>query len=284
MFPNIASQTQGVTNAATATHTINLPAGIVAGDLIIAFIQNSAFNQTVPTEPVGWEEIYYEGFTGGAAWPATMIVYARVATGTEGATLTFNVPGGLTTTQTAYVTVRIAKDTFGGGTNISWTTNADWNHARTNPTNAVNPDPPNLASGFTGGDDTLWIAVSWQEGAAVVSAYPAGYTGGATSGLTSGNLSVALANRKVTAASEDPGVFTRAAGRWVGQTWAIRGLGNTPNVQVTGPYVLDDGTVQAAVPFQGVAPRHHYAQVVPEPGSGTAAPRPTSGQIWPRGI
>lgn len=185
-FPIVQSVTQYRNGFEFSTggtnHQWTLPAGINAGDLLIAWF---APRQTMTTPPAGWSELHNAPYH-------YHYVYYKVADGTE------------------------------GGTNITWIVSASSNscgnlYRITNyqgtPESAqsASDNPPSLTPSW-GAFDTLWIAeVNNVVGNRRATVAPANY----------GNLSTNLANtalatdthlstadRNLNAASEDPGVFT----------------------------------------------------------------------------
>jgi len=208
-FPPVDA-TNGGFDAAGLNHTVNLPAGIVAGKLLIAIL--CSFDLTVIGWPGGWTQLFHTQFPSGS--DVTLSAAYRIADGGEGATIIVTTS---TTEKTAHVTYMISgySDTPECGVSVTATTNS--------------PNPPNLAPSW-GAEDTLWLAIcgyNLTAGVTTVSAYPANYINGLNyvSSVSDG-AGVGSAERELNASPEDPGAFTLNYARdSIANTIAIRPLG-----------------------------------------------------------
>src|SRR5687767_5901305 len=91
-FPSIAATNTTNGTVASATPVINLPTGIVSGNLLLAFIRvvNDAGGSI--TWPAGWNELFE---TVADASNDRMSLAWRLADGTEGSTVTVTNGGGV---------------------------------------------------------------------------------------------------------------------------------------------------------------------------------------------
>ncbi len=171
-------------SAATTAPVLNLPTGIVSGELLILVI--AGISGTAPTA-TGWTKLSTAG--------QHDYLFYRVADGSEGSTVTATTPSQ----KTASVAFRVG----GQGTDTgNWGTNG-----------TSGSDPPNWAPGL-GTLAFLWIATSYTNADSTASGFPANYSdlqstissGGSGGGTTKAGIAVAC--RRLTASSEDPGTFT----------------------------------------------------------------------------
>ena len=188
--PTVAAVNGGDDNVDQNNHTVNLPAGISAGDLLLVFFAtDSAAAITFPNEGVDWIQLFERargGDVNGGAW-------YRIADGGEGATIIVTTA---TAQRTAHTSYRITDYTLVPEAAAG----ADGSSA--------NPNPPNLAPTW-GALNTLWFAVSYNDGSRIVNAYPANYTDGRNDTPVAGTgAGVGSARRELNAAAENPGTFT----------------------------------------------------------------------------
>jgi hypothetical protein len=210
-FPAVqATNTSGHSSNVTS-HTVNLPTGINAGDLLIVFFSCDG-NETVTWPTVdGWASIFNQTNAN------TLDIGYKIADGTEGSTITV---GTGTTEQSAHISYRItghdsaqAPEASAGATG-----------------NSTSPNPDSLAP--TGGaKDYLWIAVEGNDQGDAASAYPTNYTNGQTNNIgTNNGANVAVARRALNASSEDPGTFTIPSEEWIACTVAVHPVPPTPDL------------------------------------------------------
>jgi len=195
-FPAVASTNSSQQAANTTSHTVNLPAGIAAGNLLFIF-----FNVTGVTNvntPTNWNSLINLPGTGpDGATPRTVVFY-KVADGTEGSTVTITTSASK---KSQHFTYRI--------TDYSGTPEVSTGATGT----TTSPDPDSLTP-LGGSKDYLWIAVTaWvmDLGNMALSAYPTNYTDNQLSnktGSTGDHNGMAVATRNNTASSENPGAFT----------------------------------------------------------------------------
>jgi PKD repeat protein len=223
-FPQVAATNSGANDVNSTSHTLNLPTGIAAGNLLIIFY---AFDGS-PTVSGISENGYSTLGTTSASSPYTRVAY-KIATGSEGSTVTFTSD---VAEKSAHITYRIT----------GW-------HGTTAPAistvataTSANPDPASLNPSGWDIEETLWLAVAaWDAGNTNLSTFPSGYTNGLLNRATSSDgVGIATAQRELAAASEDPGAFTLTGSQaWKAYTLAVRPAGATSYQSV----VLADGPV-----------------------------------------
>lgn len=135
-FPIIEASSTTWNSSNTISHNINLPSGIVSGELLMAFIGNDS-TSSVNSITSGWSLVPGVSSTLDLGGNVTGSVYYKVADGTEGATITVGLTGS--SQSLASVVFRIS----GYG---------DFNGILGNTSN-----PPEVTNSF-GLSDTLYIA------------------------------------------------------------------------------------------------------------------------------
>lgn len=216
--PTVAATNHGNSGAAGTSHTINLPASIAVGDLLV--VAFAALGNPTITWPAGWTAIRED--TSGGNTPRLSIRF-RVADGTEGSTIS------------------ITTGTSVGSAHLSWRITghrANVNAVPQSGTNALQtalPDSPSVNTGAS--DNYLWLAIyAWEDGTTTHSAYPTNYS---TAQITDrwnnvAGCGIASGARQLTAQTEDPGTASISAIKsWVADTIAIR-PGPEPAVSAKG--------------------------------------------------
>ena len=202
--PTLAATHTGAADGATTTsHTVNLPASISAGDLLIVL--------------VGWEKV--PGTVTMTDWSSLaaddnavyLQLFYKTASGSEGSTV-------------SVTTVESIRASFVAGRITGWSGTPEKGTAATGT--SATPDGPSL-SPSGGSQDYLWISAwAYNRGDATSPTEPTNYSstvvnGGGSAG---GRPTVAAAFRALTASSEDPGAWSglsTPANSWVAQTFAI---------------------------------------------------------------
>jgi hypothetical protein len=196
-FPQVAGT--ATTNGSTAAtdKVCNLPSGIASGNLLLLVLRSAAAD--THTTPSGWTALFANE-TDASGGDITSCWY-RVASGTEGTTVTVN---GTASTKFASLAYRIAAHDSTTPPAVS---------TRATGTSTT-PNPPALTPGG-GAQDYLWLWMGgWQgEQTSPPAGTPTNYTdpigaSSGTAGSTSTNCRVASARRTLTAASEDPPAWT----------------------------------------------------------------------------
>lgn len=205
------------TNITTAgtTHNINVGSP-AAGDLLIALIRVAGDDGGVGGQINSWTLIDWDAEVD--ATDDNTFLYAKFATGSEGATQTF------ITTNSLKVSAIVWRIT---GARATPTSAADFAGPVTFTTAANSADPPSLS--VPGGPlDVLYLAVMAMGGEAnTPTAGPSGYSNfvsanSGTGGAAATNCSCAGATKAAAASSSDnPGVFTHAAATGGGVAYTI---------------------------------------------------------------
>lgn len=227
-FPTVAGRAISTTPLASesTSHSVTLPASIVAGDLLIVSITINGGTGVATLTATGWTQIgtvVNESTSVGQWW------FYRKATGVEGPAVTFTSD---TTQSAVHRSWRIAVGTYDADTVPEIATVAI-------PSGDV--DPPNLAPSW-GAEDTLWLVGAGIVGVRTISAAPSNYTNLATGNTggadTGGDATGGWAERELNASAENPGVYTTdavAARDKVAATVAIRTA--AANFPFHGPFV-----------------------------------------------
>jgi hypothetical protein len=252
-FPVVVTTNESATPTASTSHIVNLPASLVAGNLILILCDKGTPAVTATFNALaGWDELLDENIASGLA------MWYRVSDGTEGATVTFTSSGAIRDACTSYQ-ISGAENPATQAPQLSTVATA----ASANP-NATTCTP-------TGGaKDYLWITMFGQVGEqadddTLVSVTPTNY--GATQlektcGVAGTNLGgmIASAHRTNNAASEDAGAWTSSdTGTWRAYTIAIHPAPAATNAPA-GDAVGVGEALQPTVLAQG-AP-HRYSTVV----------------------
>jgi len=197
-FPVVETTAESAVTTAGTSHTVNLPSGIVSGNLLLIFFSIGSTAATL-NSVTDWFELVDV-----SAARDTKILY-RQADGSEGSTL------GLTTsasTKSATIAYRIS-----GAENPA--TQAP--QLSTLATGTSTAPDPGTCTPTGGAKDYLWIAQFSLAGEEAdddtwCNSAPADYTGllQVTAGVAGTNIGVenATAHRQVNAASQNPGTFS----------------------------------------------------------------------------
>lgn len=221
-----ATNTSAVTTAATS-HTVNLPSGIVSGNLLIIEFASMVDPGTIDWATAGYTAITnFQTIRGGVE--IQIDAAYRQATGSEGSTVAI---GTSLSTKSAHIAYRI-EGAENPSTQVPEATTGN-NGGTANTANGPALTP-------TGGSkDYLWLTAMAIEGEGTdPTAAPTDYTNFLVinTGITGAvgiNGAIGSAERQLTASSEDPGAFTHPAEGWVAQTIAIHPAGASPQT-VTG--------------------------------------------------
>ena len=188
-FPQVAATNNGAEGIATVTHPISMPAGIIAGDLLIIYFVTG--RSRIVTDWDGFSEIRAMSNVS-----VSLYVGYKIAVGSDTCTLKTNFAE-----QSAHITHRIT------GWNSKQIPEVSTGVYSSN----VNPDPDSLTP-VGGAKDYLWIAVSGSDdGRDLVTGYPADYDDNQEahqSAESEPGVNIGVATRELNASSEDPGAFT----------------------------------------------------------------------------
>lgn len=204
-FSSVAATNTSAATANQTSHTVDLPAGIVSGNLLIVCF--SVDGAPSITWPGGWTEF----FTVAKNSTNKLALAYRQADGGEASTITVTTGASQRSAHTSY---RItghedpatqAPEGSGGGLGLD-----------------ANPDPDNNTP--TGGaKDYLWLAVEGHDVNRTTNAFPTDYSNGISAVSSTGaGCGVGSAERQLNAVNEDPGTFTiSASDNWVAVTVAV---------------------------------------------------------------
>lgn len=196
-FPVVAARITGRTNNTnTTTHAITLPAGVVAGNLLVVVFSTDG-NPTVTAQQAGWT-LLSQASNGTVV---TGAVFWKVATGSDALTLTTSAAEA-----SSHASFRITGGDAPTGTSaVATSTN----------TNPPSHTPPN------GTRDYLWIVTRAADSTNVATAAPTNYTNLQTQAAQGTNgASTNTAERSLNAAGTDPGTFTSGTSiAW--QSWTL---------------------------------------------------------------
>lgn len=179
--PNLVNSATTGNAAAATSQPLNMPSSVVAGRLLVAYV----YNQSAPSMS-GWTQIF--AVTNGLF----LTGFAKIAAGSD---------TGTVTTSSAVAIGAVVAQYDGWSGSISDIVAA---------TNSSNGDPPLGNPGVS--KDWLWVAVLgvYITASGVITGAPTNYSDFATGiGAAGGNgIACGVADRALTASSEDPGVFT----------------------------------------------------------------------------
>lgn len=211
-FPAVATESSGATLTGNSV-TVNLPSGIVAGDIVVIFFVCGYDTCTIGF-PAGWTVSDMQNTT--SPNRPHLLVARRVCDGSEGASISVSRSGGDGREGMAYIAHRI---TGGASVAVSAGTQGD-------SSTGANPASLNPAWGVK---NVLWYAVRANEYPNTGGAIPSGYgnleevlaffDGGSSYSDASSSLSVT--RRQLAAATEDPGIFASYSKRWCAFTVAV---------------------------------------------------------------
>jgi hypothetical protein len=201
-FPAVQSSSQGSSTSLGSTHSVTLPSGITAGDLLIILFASSKYSGASDVTASGWTDTDGQG-TGSppsANYPR-MTILTRVATGSEGSSVTVNKGTSL---WCSWIVYRIS-----GASGLSDVQSS-----------TQSSDPP--SSGTVSAGDNLAIAVGMvSDETATVTTWPSGYTSNQiteASTDTSGCV-INAATKQFTGTTEDPRGFSYSSGASNG--WSV---------------------------------------------------------------
>lgn len=211
--------------------TGNLPSGIQPGDLLLAFLaaDDDPDGGTSRTYSLsGWEQLYHVNMSGQGNGRSRAVLWARVATGSEGSTISVT---GVSGSGAEFVisTLRIS----------GWDDSLPLSEAVEVSSTAQGfsqaPNPPSLSPSWGASSQSLYIAATQGSGGWFESTIPGGFdrrinavsnnTG--DGGGNQWNAMQILAFKNAQSASEDPGAFgTYSNFAWAAHTIAIKGKGS----------------------------------------------------------
>lgn len=214
-FPTVAATQQRSTDANTTNHTGDLPAGINADDLLLIFLGLDGPNP-IDTHPSGFT-ILANVVTASAVRQA---LYAKKATGSEGATFTYV---SNLNEESVSITYRIPAAEWSGdiATGIQVGTTATGSSA--------NPNPPSVTAAWGSADNLFITIATWDDVALTHNAFPTNYSSNQlveSASADGGGVGIAVATRELAAATDDPGTHTiSATEEWLANLLIIKPAG-----------------------------------------------------------
>lgn len=187
-YPVVEGSNSSKENSNVSSHTVSLPSGIVAGELLLVFFRHGGTSTPSHAPPSGWGTLAQKAGTSRSS------IFWRVATGSEGSTITVTTSSSI---RTVHGSVRIS----------GYAGDPEADFASTLVTN-----PPSLTPSW-GSAKVLWLAlVTMNRSNQTITSVPSSYTSVINVANTSSGLDtyarLGLAKRTTTASSENPGDFT----------------------------------------------------------------------------
>jgi len=208
-FPSVVGTPAGTADTSSTSYTVALPAGIVAGELLVIFMAFDGVGTV--TQSSGSTFTRIDTAVNGTACQEE--IWVRLATGGESSPVFSNT----NSQDVACVAIRVQNH---GVTDV--TTDITKGTAATGADAA--PDPPNCNPGTV--QDFLWLeCFAADDDDDTVPFESANYTAvlQQQSASSTSSCLVAVASRQLNASSENPGVMAMAAvEEWVAQTIAIK--------------------------------------------------------------
>lgn len=203
-YPVVADVGVSTQTSDTTTHPVTLPTGIQIGDLLLLFISIDN-NPTNTGFPSGWTQLII-----GATTIELDIRYKRVVDLTD-VNFSYTSSTSEKAVNKCYLVRNSDRNVAPVATIASGT--------------SVNPDSPNLSTGFSG-TKNLWFAAA--SAPQLASVYPTNYTDNQSTvnsgGTDATNAGLSIATRNLTAAIDNPGTFTIGGSTpWQAATVAIQG-------------------------------------------------------------
>jgi hypothetical protein len=218
-YPTLAATNTSTKESGGTSHTVSLPSGIQAGDLLIIVFGagKTTTNPGSVTWPSGWTELFWETDLNGSNYCSLGACY-KIADGGEGSTATVGTSGSV---QSSHATYRFAAGSYSGVPECASAAVGSQN-------------PPSLSPSW-GSAENYWIAcTAYNSGGGVTfSSYPANYTlNQANPHISTSYEGAAVAGRLYEAATEDPGAFSYYSVAEVSNTIAVAPF-NADLVEVT---------------------------------------------------
>lgn len=233
-FPTIqGTPSQGSTAVSALSITCTQPAGVTAGEGLLAFVSYDDTG-TFSTTTTGWVEL--GDATDGTATVRAAVFWKASAVGGGDATDTL-VANNSVSERGSYIVYRISGHSTGNTPDITSSTGS-----------STNSNPPALTPA-AGAKDYLWFASRHGDLLVVATAPPTLYANHISqAGATSG-ASTNAAARPLNNTVEDPGVFTSATEQWVCFTVAVHPAATATTVALRG----DLGTTAASASSTTIA-------------------------------
>ena len=213
-FPVVETTATSVSSSSLTTHTISTPAGVVSGDLLIAFIamENDGADPQYSAWSDGFTEIK-DKLTGGLAGANVGVAY-KFSDGTEGANITVD---SVDAERAAHAMFRISSASLASAPEIS-TGGSGLSAA---------PDPDNLIPVLLT-RDYLWLVLAgYEKDDETITGFPTNYGSNQVISSMFSGATIGIATRELAAAAENPGVFSMSGSEeWQAFTLAVTPLGS----------------------------------------------------------
>jgi len=214
MTATVQSTNTSVMTGNSTTHTVDLPATVNSGDFLIIFAATDGTPTT--TAPTGWTKIIDN----------RIHVFVKVADGTEGGTqVTFS---SSASEQSAHIS--FAGDNWGGSL-------SDIEISTGTTGNSTTPDP-DVSPTVTNADNLFVAIFGAARGDVTLTSYPTDYDDNQffnPNGNGGPGATISVASRDLTAANDNPGVFTIGAGTsWGAGTLVIKPAAAGATTALTG--------------------------------------------------
>lgn len=202
-FPVPESSASGAEDVATLSHTIDMPASVAIGDVVLIFFRTGQTGAIVHTPPVDWDLVGSATSNG-----SRFSIYTKIADGSEGASITITTDA---TRFSSYISHRIS----GAHGDVSGTLAG------------TTINPPDHAPAW-GSAKTLWFAsCSATQSHWTFTSAPTDFGNlvqdGNASSTSGSRCRTGTANRDLEASSLDPGVFAATSGvDYISATVAVR--------------------------------------------------------------
>lgn len=205
--PSVRSYSGPTRNGSAGTQILNMPPAVVAGDLLIVFMDFQITAKSVTSWPTGWSMLAQR--TTGDSYA----IGIKTADGSEGGgTASFGLSAG---SQMTYLTMSIS----------GWSGTAP--EATTATATSATPDPPSITPSWGSADDLI-IAAFFRNASITLNNGPSGYSTPLTATATP---ALSVAYKGISAmTSEDPGAFSvTASTAWYSATVAVKGAALATN-------------------------------------------------------
>jgi hypothetical protein len=208
-FPVVQSRATSGQATSVTTHTVTMPAGVQSGDFLTMTVAFAGGSDPTVAVPSGWTQQFE--FACGSDIACWQWMARKVADGSEGASLDVTTSSS---TRSAHSVLRVSNYVLGTG---------GLQCATGNP--GTDPDPATVTPSGGLGDYLFVASMSIGDIGIVSLTPPTNYSNlNWISRGSSPAVTVATAERTLTASSENPGSFTpNDAGNWGACTFALAG-------------------------------------------------------------
>jgi hypothetical protein len=209
-YPQLVStMTDADSDTSATSQTISLPPTYSAGDLLVLFLSTQTNATGTINTPSGWTATFQ---TAGGAGTQMLAMFYKVATGSEGSTVTVTITASTRLIGNAYA--------IQAGTYTGTPTYASVGDSGA----STSADPPSLTPG-AGSTKYLWIAAVACGPGSAPTGLPTGFGNQIDAVLTgTSRPTLSSAREELTASSLDPTAFTILSARWITATVAIQGI------------------------------------------------------------